>query len=279
MLRLALLLPAVVCGLRVPVVKPQTANCAAGKVTELALDRRSLLGAAAASVLAPRAASAAGSAPSKVVVLGGAGYVGSHVAAQLLDAGVGQVVIASRSSPQAQADRVAANLGWLVGGSKLSKLSFVQVDAASGNLGPLLAGAGSVVSCVGVLPGSPTQREGNGAVNVRIADAAKAAGVGRFVYVSVDQQLASSPAKFVLGGYFAGKAEAEAAIAADFGAEKSLVLRPAILAGGPPGETRPPGPPGFAAVSVDAVASAAVAGALGKRSGVLDGAAGINAAA
>ena len=70
-----------------------------------------------------------------------------------------------------------------------------------------------------------------------------------------------------------------AAIAADFGAEKSLVLRPAILAGGPPGETRPPGPPGFAAVSVDAVASAAVAGALGKRSGVLDGAAGINAAA
>ena len=263
MLRLALLLPALAYGLRVPV----------------ATDRRSLVAAAAASVLAPRAASAAGGAPSKVVVLGGAGYVGSHVAAQLLDAGVGQVVIASRSSPQAQADRVAANLGWLVGGSKLSKLSFVQVDAASGNLGPLLAGAGSVVSCVGVLPGSPTQREGNGAVNVRIADAAKAAGVGRFVYVSVDEKLASSPAKFVLGGYFAGKAEAEAAIAADFGAEKSLVLRPAILAGGPPGETRPPGPPGFAAVSVDAVASAAVAGALGKRSGVLDGAAGINAAA
>ena len=75
---------------------------------------------------------------------------------------------------------MAANLGWLVGGSKLSKLSFVQVDAASGNLGPLLAGAGSVVSCVGALPGSPAQREGNGAVNVRIADATKAAGVAGF---------------------------------------------------------------------------------------------------
>ena len=277
MMRLALLLPAIVYGLRVPVVKPRTANYAAGKVTELALDRRSLLGAAAASVLAPRAASAAGSAPSKVVVLGGAGYVGSHVAAQLLDAGVGQVVIASRSSPQAQADRVAANLGWLVGGSKLSKLSFVQVDAASGNLGPLLAGAGSVVSCVGVLPGSPTQREGNGAVNVRIADAAKAAGIGKFVYLGLASELANSPIKFVFGDYVKGKAEAEAAVTKDFGAS-ALIIKPGIIAGGPPGEIRPPGPPGMTPVPVEAVARAAVAGALGKKSGKVDGNAEIAAA-
>ena len=69
------------------------------------------------------------------------------------------------------------------------------------------------------------------------------------------------------------------AVAADFGAEAALVIRPNIIEGGPPGELRPPGPPGVAASTVDAVAKAAVAGAMGRRSGVLDGADAIVAAA
>ena len=45
-----------------------------------------------------------------------------------------------------------------------------------------------------------------------------------------------------------------------------------------PGEIRPPGPPGMAPVSVEAVAAAAVAGALGKKTGSVDGNAAIAAA-
>ena len=38
----------------------------------------------------------------------------------------------------------------------------------------VLAGATAVISCVGIAPGGANQRAGNGAVNARIADAAKA---------------------------------------------------------------------------------------------------------
>jgi len=38
----------------------------------------------------------------------------------------------------------------------------------------VLSGATAVISCVGIAPGGANQRAGNGAVNVRIADAAKA---------------------------------------------------------------------------------------------------------
>ena len=51
----------------------------------------------------------------------------------------------------------------------------------------------------------------------------------------------------------------------------ALVLEPGIIAGAPPGEIRPPGPPGMSPVSVEAVAKAAVAGALGLKSGKVDG--------
>ena len=61
-----------------------------------------------------------------------------------------------------------------------------------------------MISCCGVAPGSENQLDGNGAVNVRIADAAKAAGVPRFVYISVasDMGVTSGPAKIALGDYF-----------------------------------------------------------------------------
>ena len=111
-----------------------------------------------------------------------------------------------------------------------------------------------------------------------IADAVKEAGIGKFVYVGVSSDLANGPAKFVLGDYFKGKAEAEAAVAKDFG-DAALVIKPAIIAGAPPGEIRPPGPPGLAPVTVEAVAKAAVAGALGQKTGKLDGNDAITAAA
>ena len=83
--------------------------------------------------------------------------------------------------------------------------------------------------------------------------------------------------RFVFGDYVKGKAEAEAAVTKDFGAS-ALIIKPGIIAGGPPGEIRPPGPPGMTPVPVEAVARAAVAGALGKKSGKVDGNAEIAAA-
>ena len=121
-------------------------------------------------------------------------------------------------------------------------------------------------------------RDGNGLANVKIADAAKAAGIDSFVYLGLASELASSPIKFVFGDYVKGKAEGEAAVAKDFG-PSALVIKPGIIAGSPPGEIRPPGPPGLTPVPVEAVAKAVVAGALGKASGKIDGNAAIIAAA
>jgi hypothetical protein len=57
----------------------------------------------------------------------------------------------------------------------------------------------------------------------------------------------------------------------DFASDARLVVKPAIIAGGPPGEIRPPGPPGVKPATVEAVAKVVVAGATGQQSGSIDG--------
>lgn len=200
----------------------------------------------------------------KVVVFGGSGWVGAH-ACQILSAQGVEVVSVSRSSPSDQAAKVKTILG-----SSLP-IDYQSLNAGTDDLATVLKGASAVVSLVGIAPGGKNQREGNGLVNVRIADAAKAAGIGRFVYVSVSSEMSNGPAKFLLGDYFKGKKEAESAVVKDFGTADSLVLKPSIIAGGPPGEFRPPGPPGMSPVPVDVVAKAVAAGALGRFSGSIDG--------
>ena len=203
----------------------------------------------------------------KIVVFGGSGYVGAYVGQILTSQGY-KVVSVSRSSESEQAEEISKILGKA---AAPSSLEYVSLDASSSDLSGVLKDASAVISCVGVAPGGANQRAGNGAVNVKIADAAKAAGISRFVYISVASELANGPAKFLLGDYLKGKAEAEAAVVKDFGSSDSLVIKPAIIAGGPPGELRPPGPPGVKPAAVEDVAKAAVAGALGQKSGVIDG--------
>ncbi len=200
----------------------------------------------------------------KIVVFGGSGYVGAHVDKLLANDGY-QVVSVSRSSPSDQANKVKSILG------TVPKMEFITLDASKDDLTGVLQGADAVVSCVGALPGSSNQRDGNGAVNRIIADASKAAGIKRFVYISVASDLANGPAKFLLGDYFKGKAEAESAVKKDFASDARLVVKPAIIAGGPPGEIRPPGPPGVKPATVEAVAKVVVAGATGQQSGSIDG--------
>ena len=248
---------------------------------EPALGRRAVLSVTSAGVLAstfgtvaPAIAAdkkkGAGSKP-KIVVVGGSGFVGAHVAQLLAEKENCDVVVVSRVSPAEGASRAKAKLG---GAALPAGVTLLSADAATADLAPLFKGAEAVVSCVGIVPGGKNQRDGNGAVNVRIADAAKAAGVPRFVYISVASAISGGPGKFLFPEYVKGKAEAEAAVVKDYGAASSLVIRPAVI----PGGGGPPGPPGIPPVDVDAVAKMVVAGALGRKSGVVDGGKAIDAA-
>ena len=237
------------------------------------MDRRQAILSVTSSAFALSTATAASAADKpKVVVFGGSGYVGAYATQMLIGKGA-SVVSVSRKSSSEQADKVKSILG-----TPLAGVEYVQLDAINGDLSGVLAGASAVISCVGIAPGGSNMRDGNGLANVKIADAAKAAGVGKFIYLGLASELASSPIKFVFGDYVKGKAEAEAAVGKDYGAD-ALVIKPGIIAGGPPGEVRPPGPPGMTPVPVEAVAAAAVAGALGGAVGKIDGNAAIVAAA
>ena len=254
-------------------VPKQTTPASGGEKNVVVGRREAIVGALTGAVLTGVSPAIAEDGKGKIVVFGGSGYVGSHVNQILTSQGY-SVVSVSRSSAVDQEQKIG-NILWP--GKLSGDIQYVALDASSADLSGVLKGALAVVSCVGVAPGGKNQRDGNGKVNVRIADAAKAAGVGRFVYISVASDLANGPTKFLLGDYLKGKAEAESAIANDFGSDERLVIKPAIIAGGPPGELRPPGPPGVKPVPVDDVAKAVVAGALGKKSGTVDGNAAIMA--
>lgn len=242
---------------------------AAALAPRTAMDRRTAfkVGTGAAALpFVPAAAQAKGNAKKVVVV--GTGFVASYVARDLAKAGA-SVTTVSRSSPDAQREKVAKFVGALPD----KAVTYVSADAATADLSAVFKGADAVVSCVGVVPGGKNQLAGNGAVNVAIADAAAKSKVPKMVYVSVASAISDGPGKFIFGDYMKGKAQAEAAVKRDFG--DYMILKPAIISGGPPG---PPGPPGVPPVPVEAVAAAAVAGALGKKSGVFDGADAIKAA-
>lgn len=210
----------------------------------------------------------------KVVVFGGSGFVGSRVTDLLIKDGYA-VTSVSRSSQKDQIGRMQKFVGTAPG-----EVTYVQLDASAADLNEnsLLAGADAVISCVGIVPGGENQLAGNGAVNVRIAKAAKASGVPRFVYISVASAMSDGPGKFLFGDYMKGKAEAEAATLEQFGSANALVIKPAIIegAGAPSG---PPAPPWIKTVNVNAVAKAAIAGALGRQSGIVDGSDAIEKAA
>ena len=193
----------------------------------------------------------------KVVVVGGAGFVGTEISHLLATQGV-KVVSVSRRSAAAQAQKVQYE----------QFVDFVSLDASKDDLSSVFKGASAVISCVGVAPGQKNQLDGNGAVNERIADAAKKAKVGRLVYISVASAISEGTGKLLFADYVKGKQQAEAAVQRNYGSGGSLIIRPGVISGGGPGL---PPPPGVPPVPVDAVARAAVAGALGKKSGILDG--------
>ena len=189
-------------------------------------------------------------------------------------------------------------------------VDWIKGDAVQDDLSELLAGAGAVVSCIGVIGGSDASMQaGNGAANVAVVEQAAAAGVGKVVYVSVSKAVEGAVGQIALKGYFAGKKEAEDAINAAFPAT-AVVIAPTFIYGGTEFSATPPRvaegygrlvegalslpPTRFLAglvpavlslalqppVSVNALATAAAGAALGRvKPGRLDGTDAINAAA
>ena len=173
-------------------------------------------------------ASDASKAPAKVVVVGGSGFVGSRVCDKLRAAGVADVVSVSKSGGNGG---VAVDL---------------SSDACVSALTDAMKGADCVVSCVGVFkPGDDdAMREGNGTYNVRVVDAAVAAKVDRFVYVSVasivPDALGGAESAPVMAGYFAGKKMTEEAIANAFEDSKVCLVKPSFIFGGDAFSVNPP---------------------------------------
>ncbi|CAM9983474.1 unnamed protein product [Discosporangium mesarthrocarpum] len=274
-------------------------------------DRRTLLKATASSLALgllttgstafARTVSASAAAPgTKIVVLGGNGFVGSRVCEILVSAGA-EVVSVSRSG--------GLPSKWAPGAPWTERVQWTRCDPLTGDLVDTFKGAAAVVSCVGVIGGKDSDMErGNGDVNAAAAFQARRASVPRFVYVSVSKVVPESFGGAVMKGYFAGKKKAEDSVLLAY-PEGGTLIRPSFIYGGNSFELAPPRvPEGYGAaidallssgplraiagispgllkvalsppVSRDNVALACVAGALGRATGIFDGADEINAAA
>lgn len=239
-----------------------------------------------------------------VTVLGGTGFVGSRVCQQLVAEGAS----VTSFSKTGQVPKWCADEDWTKG------VEWKSVDLLSAGCEGALKGTKSdaVISCVGVVGTDPEQlRQGNGEANVRAFGALGP--VDRASLVSVASEVAACEENWLpefFGGYFEGKKAAEEAALEAVGGDSSKLctVKPTFIYGGdsfgllPPRVTYDYGSgieqllsfglitaladvtPGLIKValrppsSVDAVAAACVAGALGKVSGSLDGGPAINKA-
>lgn len=148
-----------------------------------------------------------------VVLTGGSGFFGSHVAQELLQRGA-RLRIVSRHPHRAFRLRPLANLG---------QVQFVAGDTTRPErLGPVFAGAHAAVNLVGAFAGDLDAIQGRGAG--RVAAIAREAGAEAFVHVSA---LGAEPGSAI--AYDRTKAEGEAAVRAAF--PRATVLRPSVMFG------------------------------------------------
>jgi uncharacterized protein YbjT (DUF2867 family) len=148
-----------------------------------------------------------------VTILGGSGFVGRHVAQELLSRGA-RLRIASRHPKKAFSIKPLGNLG---------QVQFAGVDVTRAEtLAPVLAGSHAVVNLVGAFAGDLDALQGKGAGVV--AAAAKAAGVSAFVHVSAIGADAGSDVP-----YARSKGEGENAVRAAF--PEAIIVRPSVMFG------------------------------------------------
>ncbi|KAA8494432.1 Uncharacterized protein FVE85_2673 [Porphyridium purpureum] len=152
-----------------------------------------------------------------LVVVGGAGYVGSHIARYAKRCGLSVLCISRSGASSAQLkDASLDGVAWLRGDA-LEPESWKYA----------LSGASGVVSCVGGFGSNEQMRRICGDTNVSVARAAHEAGVPRFVFVSA-RMYAFQPA--FMRGYFEGKKMAEQVAGELFGKD-ATILRPAFVYG------------------------------------------------
>lgn len=148
-----------------------------------------------------------------VVLVGGSGFVGRHVAQDLLDRGV-RLRIAARNPDAARKLKPLANLGQL----QLARCDVKKPE----NLRACLQGADAVVYLVGTFGSDAKELQAEGA---RIAaEEAARVGAGSFVYLS--SMAADEDSE---GRYASTKADGEKLVLEAF--PKATVLRPSVIFG------------------------------------------------
>lgn len=216
----------------------------------------------------------------KVLVLGGSGFVGSQVVKILKDKGVETIATSTNGR-----DNTVA-------------LDFTK-DSVDQQVEKLAAGCTAVISCIGAI-GTENDETINAGTGLA-AQGAKAAGVKRFVYITVAPEVKEFARDIdFLKPYMEGKTFSRDAVLTAFG-QNGILIEPTFIYGGGSFELNPPRvssnygnfieailssspirnverlvSPGLVKialeppVSVEDVAGAAVAGALGKTLPVLD---------
>lgn len=219
---------------------------------------------------------------SKILVLGGTGFVGSRVVEQLKSLNIATVV----TSTNGRDGTIALDV---------TKDS----DNLGERIGKLAQGCTAVISCIGAI--GTTNDQLINAATATAALAAKGAGVKRFVYITVAPEVKEF-AKDIdfLQGYMAGKAYSRESVLKSFD-KNAVLIEPTFIYGGGSFELNPPRvasfygqfiegilssspvrtvervlSPGIVKIAleppvpVEDVANAAVAGALGKTGPILD---------
>ncbi|KAK8965708.1 mRNA cap guanine-N7 methyltransferase 1 [Platanthera guangdongensis] len=139
--------------------------------------------------------------PEKVLVLGGNGYVGSHVCKEAVHQGF-SVSSFSRSGRSSIQECWADNVVWNQG-------SLLVPDSLKDSMNDVSA----VISCVGGFGSNSQMYKINGTANVNAIRAAAEQGVKRFVYISAAD---FGFVNYLLQGYYDGKRAAEAELLSNF---------------------------------------------------------------
>ncbi|EEC73398.1 hypothetical protein OsI_07649 [Oryza sativa Indica Group] len=151
--------------------------------------------------------------PDKLLVLGGNGFVGSHVCKEALDKGF-TVASLNRSGKPSISESWADKVIW-------NKGNLLEPDS----LKDIMEGVSAVVSCVGGFGSNSYMYKINGTANINAISVAAEKGIKRFVYVSAAD---FGFVNYLLQGYYEGKRATEAELLSKFtyGAHDSTIKRP-----------------------------------------------------
>lgn len=151
----------------------------------------------------------------KLLVLGGNGFVGSHICKEALDRGL-TVASLSRTGRSSIQDSWANSVIWHQG-------NLFSTDSWK----DALKGVTSVISCVGGFGSNSHMYKINGTANINAIRAASEEGVKRFVYISAAD---FGIANYVLQGYYEGKRAAETELLTRY-PYGGIILRPGFIYG------------------------------------------------